>query len=439
MSNTAQNAVRDNSEASRHWRMAASVGFPVAGDQASLVDEIGAFAQKHIAPTAERWDRENRFPAENFELLKSKNWLRIPVSRRYGGLGYGLHENPIEWVAIVRELAKACGNTGQTFQIWGHCMSMIEELATPEQAARFTKEAMEGAIWCSGGSEPSNYTQRRQPASAAKVRVTAETTAKARATVARQVQGGVRVSGKKLFISNSSAADRFFVFADLVSPEGKTIGLVHPVIERGAPGLKVLESWDAMGMRGTGSDDLVIDDVFVPNDNVIGLHRPNAYFTSVLAGSFLVGRAAVYLGIADASFEYLVRYIRDRVSSGDDPVMQFRIGQLEMRRQAAASMLYRGAWLWQEALAGRGEPEDCATFAAMTHAEVIESTLKITSEALELCGGRGMLRNAPLERYHRDVRAYSVSPPTINSTMISLGSRLLAPRAERETLVEEGV
>ena len=436
---TAERGAVEDFVASRKGRNVADADIHLSDEQLALIEDVASFAQKNFAPIAERWDRENRFPTENYAAMKAKGWLRIPVSRRFGGMGYGLHENPVGWVSMVRQMSKACGNTGQTFQIWGHCMSMVEELATPEQAARFTKEAMAGAIWCSGGSEPSNYTQRRQPASAAKVRATTETTAKGRATVARQVEGGVRVSGRKLFISNSMAADRFFIFADLVSPEGKPLGLVHPVIERGAKGLQVLPNWDAMGMRGTASDDIIIDDVFVPNQNVVGLHRPNAYFTSILAGSFLVGRAAVYLGIADAAFEYLVDYVRDKVKADADPVMQFRVGQLDMHRQAAAAMLYRAASLWQEALIDRADPDYCATYAAMTHASVIEATLKITSEALELCGGRGMLRSSPLERYHRDVRAYSVSPPTINATMINLGSRLLAPRLERETLVGEGV
>lgn len=405
----------------------------------ALLKEFSALAQAEFAPHAERWDRENRFPTDNFKRLKEKNWLRVPVSRRFGGLGFGLHENPVAWVSFVRALSKACGNTGQTFQIWGHCMSMIEELATPEQAARFTKEAMsEGAIWCSGGSEPANYTQKRQTGGL-KVRATAETTAKARATVARPVEGGVIVSGRKLFISNSMAADRFFIFADLQGPDGSSLGLVHPVIRRGAKGLTVLNSWDAMGMRGTASDDLVIEDVFVPTADLIGAHHPNAYFTSVLAGTFLVGRAAVYMGIADAAFEFLVNYIRDRIKAGDDMVMQFRIGQLETKRQNAISILYRAAHLWEMALDGRADPDECASFAALTHCAVIEASLAITSQALELAGGRGMLRSSPLERYYRDVRAYSVSPPTINASMVNIGSRLLAPGAMRETLVEEGV
>ncbi|MGE0155059.1 MAG: acyl-CoA dehydrogenase family protein [Reyranellaceae bacterium] len=405
----------------------------------ALLKEFSALAREEFAPHAERWDRENRFPAENFRRLTEKNWLRVPVSRRFGGLGFGLHENPVAWVSFVRALSKACGNTGQTFQIWGHCMSMVEELATPEQAARFTKEAMnEGAIWCSGGSEPANYTQKRQTGGP-KVRATTETTAKARATVARQVEGGVIVSGRKLFISNSMAADRFFIFADLQAPDGSSLGLVHPVIRRGAKGLTVLNSWDAMGMRGTASDDLVIEEVFVPNADLVGAHHPNAYFTSVLAGSFLVGRAAVYMGIADAAFEFLVSYIRDRVKAGDDMVMQFRIGQLETKRQNAISILYRAAHLWEMALDNQANPDECASFAALTHCAVIEASLAITSEALELAGGRGMLRSSPLERYYRDVRAYSVSPPTINASMVNIGSRLLAPGAMRETLVEEGV
>lgn len=415
-------------------------GFPFTREQVALASAVGAFAQEHFAPIAPRWDRENAFPRQNYQRMKTQDWLRIPVSLRFGGMGYGLHENPLAWILVVQQLSKACGNTGQTFQIWGHCMSMIEELATPEQAGRFTKEAMAGAIWCSGGSEPSNYTQKRQtPKTTAKVGATTENTAKARTTLARQVEGGVRVSGRKLFISNSSVADRFFIFADLVSPDGESLGLVHPVIEPGAAGLRVEHSWDAMGMRGTASDDLVLDDVFVANENIIGLHRPNAYFTSVLAGSFLVGRAAVYMGIADAAFEYLVQYVRDRIKAGDDPVMQYRVGQLESHRQAAASTLYRAAWQWQEAVAGRASPSNCASFAAMTHTLVSEAALKITNEAIELCGGRGMLRTSPLERYHRDVRAYSVSPPTAGATMINLGSSLLAPLEQRETLVAEGV
>jgi alkylation response protein AidB-like acyl-CoA dehydrogenase len=416
---------------------APSQGFGAEGR--ALLHKFSALAQSEFAPHAERWDRENRFPAENFRRLKEENWLRVPVSRRFGGLGFGLHENPVAWVSFVRALAKACGNTGQTFQIWGHCMSMVEELSTPEQGARFTREAMnEGAIWCSGGSEPANYTQKRQTGGP-KVRASTETTAKARSTVARQVEGGVIVSGRKLFISNSSAADRFFIFADLQAPDGTPLGLAHPVIRRGAKGLTVLNSWDAMGMRGTASDDLVMEDVFVPHADLIGAHKPNAYFTSVLAGSFLVGRAAVYMGIADAAFEFLVGYIRDKVKASDDMVMQFRIGQLETRRQNALAILYRAAQLWEQALQGEADPDECSSFAALTHCAVIEASLAITSEALELAGGRGMLRSSPLERYYRDVRAYSVSPPTINASMVNIGSRLLSPGALRETLVGEGV
>lgn len=401
--------------------------FPATPEQIRFGEEVGTYAQEHFAPVAARWDRENRFPTENFRVMHERGWLRIPVSRRFGGYGHGIHEDPIAWTFLIHRLSKACGNTGQTFQIWGHCISMVEELASPEQAARFARESLDGAVWCSGGSEPANYSQKRPDP------ITSRT------TVAQQVAGGVRVSGRKLFISNSSAADRFFIFADLRGPDGASRGLVHPVIRRGAPGLKVEANWDAMGMRGTASDDLVLEDVFVPKEDVIGLERPNAYFSSILAGSFLVGRAAVYMGIADAAFEYAARYIRDRMKSGDDMVMRYRIGELESVRQGASSILYRAAWLWQEAIAGRVEKSEAAAFATLAHTEISLAALRITSDALELCGGRGMLRNAPLERYHRDVRAYTVSPPTRNTTMMNVGARVLAPEIVQPSVVGEGV
>jgi len=408
-------------------RTVPGAGFPCNLDHLRLAAEIGTFAEEHFKPIAARWDSENAFPLPNFAKLKERGWLKIPVSTRFGGLGLGLHENPLSWVLVIQQLSRACGNTGQTFQIWGHCMSMVAELSTPEQGERFTRDAMQGAIWCSGGSEPSNYTQRRNNPT------------NARTTFAQKVDGGVRVSGRKLFISNSTAADQFFIFAELMSPDGEHIGMVHPVIERGAKGLTVEDSWDAMGMRGTGSDNLIIEDVFVPDENVIGMHNPNGYYSSRLAGSFLVGRAAVYLGIAEAAFAYLVTYLRDKVKSENDPVMQYRIGQLEIQRQQAAAILYRAAWVWQEAIDGRGDKTECATFAALAHTAVSEAALTITSEALELCGGRGMLKSSPLERFYRDVRAYSVSPPTSNATRVNIGTKILAPLHERESLVGEGV
>lgn len=402
-------------------------GFPFDPEDVRFAAEVGAFADEHFKPTAAKWDRENRFPLENFKTLTQKGWLKVAVSEKFGGCGLGIHQNPLAWVLILQQMSKACGNTGQTYQIWGHCMSMVEELSTFDQAARFTAEAMTGLIWCSGGAEPSNYTQRRAAVD------------RTRATIAQKVPGGVRVSGRKLFISNSEAADRFFIFAELVSEDGEHIGMVHPVIRLGAEGLQVENTWDAMGMRGTGSNNLLIEHVFVPDEDVIGAHRPNAYFSSRLAGSFLVGRAAVYLGIADAALEFLVTYLRDKVKSADDTLMQYRIGALEIERQKASSLLYRSAWLWQRCIEGQADPTECATYATLAHTAVSESALTITSEALELCGGRGMLRSAPLERYHRDVRAYSVSPPTSNATKVSLGSRNLASTANNASLVDEGV
>jgi alkylation response protein AidB-like acyl-CoA dehydrogenase len=84
-----------------------SGGERFGAEDRALLREFSALAKAEFAPIAERWDRDNKFPAENFRRLAEKNWLRIPVSRRFGGLGYGLHENPVAWVSFVRALSKA--------------------------------------------------------------------------------------------------------------------------------------------------------------------------------------------------------------------------------------------------------------------------------------------------------------------------------------------
>lgn len=407
-------------------------GYAQTRHQAELLREISAYAQEHFAPIAARWDRDNAFPRENFEALQARGWLSVPIARVHGGFGYGIHHDPLTWVTLVRELSRACGNTGQTYQIWGHCISMIEELATPAQAARFVTEAAGGLVWCSAGSEPTRYTQDRYD------------TSRQRATRARRVEGGVVVSGRKLFISNASVADRFFVFAQLEHPDGTPGGLVHPVICRDQPGVQVLGNWDAMGMRGTGGDDIVFDDVFVAERDVIALDTPDAYYRSALSGSFLAARACVYLGIADAALDYTTAYLRTRSKTGRDPVMQLRVGELKAAQEVTSATVHRAAWLWQQALAGRAPYEEAASFTTLTHAHTASAALKIASDALELCGGRGMLRDAPLERYYRDVRAYSVSPPTHSTAMVSQGAALIgAPVGSDEplasSLVHEGV
>jgi alkylation response protein AidB-like acyl-CoA dehydrogenase len=402
-------------------------GFPFTDEQLCLADEVGAYAQEHFAPIAARWDRENRFPDENFRALHRQGWLRIPIDPRHGGIGKGIHHDPLAWVLVIEALSKACSNTGQTFQIWGHCISMIEELGTPEQAERLDCEALAGAVICSCGSEPASYTQARRPQAGI-----------GQGTVAVPVDGGFRLTGRKLFISNAGAADIFFTFATLQNRDGSPAGLVHPVVRRDTPGLRVEMNWDALGMRGTASDDVVFEEIAVRADDVIGLDQPNAYYRSILAGSFLTGRSAVYLGIAEAALDFAVAYIRDRIGVGEDSLMQYRVGELEMTRQAAASMLYRSAWQWEQVIAGTMPAAQAASFTTQTHTFTGLAALRITEEALELCGGRGMLRNAPLERYHRDIRAYTVSPPTRSAAMRNLGSQLLAPQEQRESLVREG-
>lgn len=391
----------------------------------ALLRELDDFCREELAPRAAIWDRENRFPSENFSAMAQAGWLRLPATEQRGGMGRGIHSDPLVWVLAVETMSRACPNTGQTFQILGHCVSMVEELGSADQADAMVTPVFGGEVICSCGSEPGRYSQSREPKSYS-------------GTVAVAGPDGVTINGRKLFISNSSAADTFFTFTEL-RRDGKAVGLVHPVARRDDPGIEVLDTWDALGMRGTGSDDVVFKDLFVPYENVIALDRPDSYYNSVLAGSFLTGRAAVYLGVADAALDFCLAYQKDKVGSVDDSVMQYRLGDLTTRLEAAAAMLYRSAALWRGVLAGSFPRDEAERATARAHVFVGDCALAVTEQTLELCGGRGMLRSSPLEQYFRDVRAYTVSPPTRQRTMVTSGAELLLPDVQPESLVSEGV
>jgi alkylation response protein AidB-like acyl-CoA dehydrogenase len=366
-----------------------------------IVSLISRLAHERFAPRAARYDMENSFPEENYADLRGHRLMDLTVPTQYGGKGL----SSLAYCLAMREMAKGDSSTALTFNMHATIMTLIAHLATPAQKERYFGEVVQrGAIFASIGSEPN--------ASPNSNKFYIETSL-------TKTPGGYRLNGNKYFCSFGNAADYYFVFAMIAGTERLREGLVSAVVPKGTPGVTVIETWNSMAMRATASHSMNYQDGFVTEENIVG--TPGAVVSSGLGIEYAVGYAAIYLGIAEAAYEFARDYARTRVIKPDtqpigrSPVIQRYIAEMSVALEAARLMSARAALTSPLGSSQR--------ILAVSQAKYLsaETAIKVTDLALRVCGGRGLLKDYPLERYYRDVRAGLVMGPSTDFLLLNIG------------------
>ncbi len=370
-------------------------------NEQEIVSLISRLARERFAPRAARYDAENIFPTENYADLREHRLMDLTVPKEYGGKGL----SSLAYCLAMHEMAKGDSSTALTFNMHATIMTIIAHIATPEQKERYFGEVVRrGAIFASIGSEPN--------ASPNSSKFYIETTL-------TKTPGGYRLNGNKYFCSFGNAADYYFIYAMLENTKRIREGLVSAVVPKGTPGVTVIETWNSMAMRATASHSMTYEDGFVREDDIVG--PPGVVFTSGLGTEYAVGYAAIYLGIAEAAYEFARDYARTRVIKpdtqpiGHSPVIQRYIAEMSVALEAARLMSA------QAALTSR--PGTSERVLAICQAKYLsaETAIKVTDLALRVCGGRGLLKDYPLERYYRDVRAGLVMGPSTDFLLLNIG------------------
>ena len=370
-------------------------------DEQEIVTLISHLARERFAPRAARYDAENLFPAENYADLRERRLMDLTVPKEYGGKGL----SSLAYCLAMREMAKGDASTALTFNMHATIMTIIARFGTPEQKTRYFGEVVQrGAIFASIGSEPN--------ASPNSSRFYIETTLS-------KGPGGYRLNGNKYFCSFGNAADYYFIYVMLDGAKRIRDGLVSVVVPKGTPGVTVIETWNSMAMRATASHSMTYQDGFVQEDDIVG--PPGVVFTSGLGAEYAVGYAAIYLGIAEAAYEFARDYARTRIIKpdtqpiGHSPVIQRYIAEMSVGLEAARLMSA------QAALTSR--PGTSERVLAISRAKYLsaETAIKVTDLALRVCGGRGLLKDYPLERHYRDVRAGLVMGPSTDFLLLNIG------------------
>jgi alkylation response protein AidB-like acyl-CoA dehydrogenase len=380
---------------------------PLTREQQDIVDRAAALSRERFAPRAATYDAESAFPYENYADLRAAGLLPLTVPREHGGLG----ADSIAYVHALREIAKGCSATGLTFNMHSTVTTLLAALGTEEQKRRYFAEIVErGKLIASITSEPEQSFRDKYVLK----------------TVFRPVPGGYYVSGVKQFCSLGDAADYYFLTGVVEGTTSAAEGVISGIIPKADGGVKIEGLWNAAGMRGTISHTIRYDSL-VDQANVVG--DPGQLFGVDLSG-FALGYAAVYLGIGEAAFEFMVDYAKTREQKpsttpmSHHPLVQRTLAEMGTAIRTARLLLHEAARIRMT-----GDKE--ATMLAVNQAKAYsaEVGMLVTERALRLAGGRGILRELPLERWHRDALAGPVMPPANDRCLETVGKLICGLRA----------
>jgi alkylation response protein AidB-like acyl-CoA dehydrogenase len=362
----------------------------------SLVDRAVAIGPR-LAEHAARHDVDGSFVSEAYDALRDAGLLKAAVPVELGGEGATI----AELTALQRELAHHCGATSLASSMHQHVVCFTAwryRRGLPGAEATLRKVAEDGLLLVSTGGGDFTHPHGE----------------------AVRVEGGYRVSGRKRFASQArfgSVMSTMFCFDD--PEQGRRV--LNMAIPLSADGVTVADNWDTLGMRGTASDDILLEDVFVPEEKVLanrpyGVVDPPLQVIASIAFPIISG---AYLGVAEAAYAEAVTAATRRA---DNPFLQRAVGLMRHKLQVAA-------WALDGALAMIGDdpaPSHDRFLAAMAaKAEVARAGIEVCDLAMDVAGGPAFFKGSVIERCYRDIRAAKFHPLTPEATLVEYGRQAL--------------
>jgi alkylation response protein AidB-like acyl-CoA dehydrogenase len=372
-----------------------------------LQSELDALTEK-LAATAGDYDRRAVFPEENFRLLHEAKLLGLTVPKEFGGRGAGLAEA----VRVLSAVAKGEPSTALIlFMTYGyHAGSFSRTSHWPRQVyERMAREAA-SEISLIGGL-------RVEPELGTPVRGGLP------ATTARQVDGGYRITGSKIYSTGSTGLRWYAVWAktDEATPRVGTF-----LVRAGTAGTRVVPVWDHFGMRASVSHEIVFEDAWTPAEHAVDVRPPAEWAPKPGDGSAPalyngLAISAIYDGVARAARDWLVTYLKQRAPTNLGaplatlPRVQEKLGEIEARLHTNRILIQTAA-----ERADRGDPPS-AIEANLIKYTTTGNSIHAVQLGLELTGNPGLSHHNPLERHYRDVMCSRIHSPQNDTILVGAG------------------
>jgi alkylation response protein AidB-like acyl-CoA dehydrogenase len=360
------------------------------------------FAEEEVAKDAAERDRLERFPAQHVKKMAELGFMGMMVDPKYGGGGM----DTISYVIAIEELSKVDASVGVVCSVNNSLVCFgVETYGTEEQKQKYLVPLAKGeklGAFCL--SEPSSGSD-----------------ASAMKTTAVLKGDYYFLNGTKNWITNGKYAD-YYIMTALTNPPLRHKGISAFIVEKQFPGFSVGKKEKKLGIRSSDTVSIIMEDCRVPKENLLGKEGEGFKIAMKTLDGGRIGIAAQALGIAQGSLEAAIKYSKERVQFGQPiakfQAIQFMLADMETRINAARLLTYQAAWK-------KDQQQNFSSEAAMAKLYASETAVFASSQAVQIYGGYGYLKDYPVERFMRDSKITEIYEGTSEIQRLVIARGLL--------------
>ena len=365
------------------------MNFSLTSEQRLFQKTIREFCEKEIKPLASKIDKEEYFPEKLYKKMGKLGLLGMTVPQKYGGSGI----DRISYMIALEEISRFCGSTGLTLEAHNSLgVGHIYEKGTEEQRKKFLPKLLDGsglAAWA--------LTEPNAGSDAASLQTTAV------------LDGDEWVlNGTKQFITSGDIALVTTVMAKTDASKGAK-GISAFIVEKGTPGFKIGQLEDKLGLRGSHTAEIILEDCRIPKENLLDKEGNGFIGAMNILDRGRTAIGAMSVGIARGALEDSLEYAKQRQQFGKpigkNQAIQWMISDMATQIDAARLLVYRAAYMEDQNVRFTKE-------AAMAKYFASEIAMNATVKAMQIFGGYGFMREYPLERYYRDIKLCQIGEGT---------------------------
>lgn len=378
------------------------MNFEYTEEQKAVQAAARDFAVTELLPGVIERDTHQKFPAEQIKKMGALGFMGMMVDPRYngGGLDTVSYTLAMEEISKIDASASVCMSVNNSLVCWG-----LEKFGTEEQKEKYLKPLASGSVigaFCL--SEPE-----------------AGSDATSQRTTAEDNGDHYLLNGTKNWITNGNSASVYIVIAQ-TNPELKHKGINALILEKGMPGFVVGKKEDKMGIRGSDTHSLMFTDVKVPKVNRIGAEGFGFTFAMTTLNGGRIGIAAQALGIASGAFELALKYSKERRAFGkvlsEHQAIQFKLAEMATKIDSARLLVHKAAYL-------KDYKKDFVKAAAMAKLFASQIAQEVTTEAVQIHGGYGYVKEYHVERLMRDAKITQIYEGTTEIQKLVISRELI--------------
>ena len=378
------------------------MNFQPTEEQLAVKTAAREFARTELLPGVIDRDTHQKFPAEQIKKMGALGFMGMMVDPKYNGGGM----DTISYVLAMEEISKidasasVCMSVNNSLVCWG-----LERFGSEEQKEKYLKRLSTGEVigaFCL--SEPE-----------------AGSDATSQRTTAEDKSDYYLLNGTKNWITNGNSAGVYIVIAQ-THPEKKHKGINALIVERGMEGFVVGKKEDKMGIRGSDTHSLMFTDVKVPKKNRIGEEGFGFTFAMTTLNGGRIGIASQALGISSGAYDLALKYAKERKAFGhylsDHQAIQFKLADMAVKIDAARLLIWKAAYL-------KDQKKDFVKAAAMAKLYASQIAQEVTTEAVQIHGGYGYVKEFHVERLMRDAKITQIYEGTSEIQRMVISRELL--------------